>query len=273
MVVVVDVPDGQRGGSLGFAGPGAGVEQLFGQGAVVPLNLAVVSWGVRADPLVPRGDGQHGAGERLGGVVGAVVGDDPHESHDAVGGEEGAGPVEEPDRGDRLLVGQVLGVGQAGEPVHRGVQVDVPGLGAPGLGPLSGLVGGGPATVGAPAAAVGDAPDLLDVQVHHVAGVAGGDPPDRAVGLPVGVDVAAPVDPQPHQPPADRGQEHLVPGAGQLEVDLAGGPLVRAAPGLDLLDQARVQLTGAVVWGAGPVEQSRLAELVVAGFPLRQALA
>src|SRR5690606_5173517 len=104
----------------------------------------------------------------VGFVVGAVVGDHPDHPVDAVGGEERPGAVEEPDRGGRFLVGQVLGVGQAGEPVHGRVQVDVAGTGTGGLGSLGGLVRRGAAAVGAPAAAVGDAADLLHVQVDHV---------------------------------------------------------------------------------------------------------
>jgi hypothetical protein len=118
MVVVVDVPDVDRGGALGFAGPDAGVEELLGEDPVVALDLAVVAGCVGSDPLVAGGDRGHGPAEGGGLVVGAVVGDHPHEPGDAVGGEERPGAVEEPDRGGRLLVGQVLGVGQAREPVY-----------------------------------------------------------------------------------------------------------------------------------------------------------
>jgi uncharacterized iron-regulated membrane protein len=64
------------------------------------------------DALVARRDGGHGPGERLGGVVRAVVGDHADHSVDAVGGEERPGAVKEPDRGGGLLVAQVLGVGK-----------------------------------------------------------------------------------------------------------------------------------------------------------------
>jgi len=90
-----------------------GVEELFGQGPVVSLDLAVVPGRVWADALVARRDGGHGPGERLGGVVRAVVGDHADHPVDAVGGEERPGAVEEPDRGGGLLVAQVLGVGKA----------------------------------------------------------------------------------------------------------------------------------------------------------------
>ncbi|GGP72527.1 hypothetical protein GCM10010185_52300 [Saccharothrix coeruleofusca] len=105
---------------------------------------------------------------------------------DAVGGEEGLCATGEVDRGDRFLVGQGLGVGQAGEPVDRGVQVGVtaPGVGLPGGGVLGAFDLFGLLTapaVDAPSAAVGDDADLLDVQVDHVAGPSGDDPPGRAV--------------------------------------------------------------------------------------------
>jgi hypothetical protein len=59
-----------------------------------------------------------------------------------VGGEEGPRAVGEADRGAGLLVGQCLGVGQAGEPVDRGVQVGVAAAGTGVLGAfdLFGLV-------------------------------------------------------------------------------------------------------------------------------------
>ena len=52
-VVVVVVEPGLVGGlALGLAGPGMGVGPLTGQSTVVALDLAVVAWGVGADPLV-----------------------------------------------------------------------------------------------------------------------------------------------------------------------------------------------------------------------------
>src|SRR5665648_897435 len=139
MVVVVDVPDQDRRCSLGLAGPDAGIEELFGQSPVVALDLAVMPGRVGPDALV-AGHGGHGSVERPGGVVGSVVGDHPNHPVDAVGGEEHPGPVEEPDRGLGGLIGQVLGVGQAGVTVDCGVQVDVARWGALGLGPLGGFV-------------------------------------------------------------------------------------------------------------------------------------
>ena len=79
------------------------VEALLGQDAVVALDLAVVTWGIGADPLVARGQGGDCRGEGPGAVVRPVVGNDPHEPGDAVGGQEGPGTAEEADRGGGLL--------------------------------------------------------------------------------------------------------------------------------------------------------------------------
>ena len=125
MVVVVVVPHGDGVAALLLRVVGAGVEALLGQDAVVALDLAVVSWGVGADSLVAGGQGGDCCGEGPGPVVRSVVGDDPHEPGDAVGGEEGPGTAEEADRGGGLLVVEGLGVSQAGEAVDGGVQVGV----------------------------------------------------------------------------------------------------------------------------------------------------
>jgi hypothetical protein len=60
-------------------------------------------------------------GEVVCAVAGAVVGDDPVDVGDAVGGEKRPCPVEESDRGGRGFVGQGFGVGQAGVSVHGGM--------------------------------------------------------------------------------------------------------------------------------------------------------
>jgi len=189
-----------------------------------------------------------------------------------VGGEERSGPGEEPDRGRRGLIREVFGVGQPGVPIDRGVQVDIAGPGALGLGPGDGLGRVGAAAVGAPAAAVGDPPDLLHVQMHHVAGIAGGDPARHPVVRPVGVEVGAPADPEPDQPPPDRGDGDPVVAAAQLGGDLPGGPLVLPPPGLDQLDHRRGGLRRRAVRDAGPIQQPQLTEGVEAGLPLAQTL-
>lgn len=103
MVVVVDVPDLQCCCAVLFAGPGVGVEEFFGQDAVVALDFAVVAWCVWGDALVACA--AQGGGEVVGAVAGSVVGDDAVDVLDAVAGEEGAGPVGEPDRGPGGFVG------------------------------------------------------------------------------------------------------------------------------------------------------------------------
>src|SRR5690606_21292931 len=104
MVVVVDVPGADGGGAFGFAVPGVGVEELFGQDALVALDFAVVPRCVGAGALVPGGVGEHGPGAVACAGGGAVVGDHPHDPRDAVRGEEGSGSVEAPDRGRGGLV-------------------------------------------------------------------------------------------------------------------------------------------------------------------------
>lgn len=112
---------------------------------------------------------------------------------DAVGGEPDAGTEEEPDRGLRGLVLEGLGVGQTGEPIDCGVQVDVARPGPAGL-----RLGGGPGcgaglvgvdAVDAPAAAVGDAADLLHIDVDHVPGPPGLDGAGPAQRFAVDVEV------------------------------------------------------------------------------------
>lgn len=121
-------------------------------------------------------------GEGLGAAARPVVGDDPHEPGDAVGGEEGPGTAEEADRGGGLLVVEGLGVGQAGKAVDGGVQVGVANPGA--LAPLGGLRLGGTAPMSPPASLRWDASNLLDVQVDHIARRAGQDRFAGIVGLP-----------------------------------------------------------------------------------------
>ncbi|GAA4897969.1 hypothetical protein GCM10023405_16800 [Streptomonospora salina] len=103
-------------------------------------------------------------------------------------------PGEEGGRGGALLVTQRLGAGQAGEPVHGGVKVEVaarrPGV----LGALGGAGRLRVAAVHAPSPAVGDAADLLHIQMDHVARPVRDDPARSAVRGAVGVDEAAPAE-------------------------------------------------------------------------------
>src|SRR5215207_3519453 len=95
------------------------------------------------------------AGEVVGAVAGAVVGDDAVDVGDAVGGEPDLGSGEECGCGRALLVVEWFGVGQSGEPVHDGVQVEVTGLGACGFGAVDCPLLGAVAAVDAPPAARG----------------------------------------------------------------------------------------------------------------------
>lgn len=205
MVVVVDVPGRDRVAALGFAEPGPGVEQLVGQDALVSLDLAVVPWRVGPGPLVPGGEGADRAGEVLGAVAGAVVGHDPGEPGDPVGGEPDPGTEQEPDRGLRGLVFEGLGVGQPGEPIHGGVEVDVAGSGATHLG-LRGGPGCGAGLIGidavdTPAAAIRDTADLLHIDMDHVPGPVRGDGAGPAQRFPVDIEVVEAMQAEFVQPP------------------------------------------------------------------------
>jgi len=69
MVVVVDVPGADGGGEFGFAVPGVGVEELFGQDALVALDFAVVPRCVGAGALVPGGVGECRASDFVAGEL------------------------------------------------------------------------------------------------------------------------------------------------------------------------------------------------------------
>lgn len=152
-----------------------------------------------------------------------------------MGGEERSGAAEERDGGGGLLVGQVLGVGQAGEPVHGGVQVDVSGSSAAGLGAPS------------------------------------GDPLRSPVRLSVGVQVAAPVDLEAFEPAAHGARRDPVAFTRELERDPGCRPLVLAAQRLDPVRDLGRGLRGRGVRDAGPVMQAGLAQAVEPVLPLRQA--
>ena len=95
--VVVVEPVRQGLGPLGVAGVGAAVGPFGEQGAVEPLDLAVLPGAVRLDEPVLSAE----LGNRLldgGGVaVGpSIVGDQPLNPRDAVGGEVGGSAEQEP---------------------------------------------------------------------------------------------------------------------------------------------------------------------------------
>src|SRR5690606_9126743 len=187
---------------------GSRVEELFGEDAVVALDLPVVLGRIWLRALM-FGTIQ-GGGEGVGAVTGAVVGDDPLDLHNPVVGEPIAGAVQEGDGGGAFLVVERLGICQARVPVDRGTRIRVSGARSACLrtGCGSGLVA--VFAVGAPATAVGDAPDLLHVQVDHVPGMLGGDRLDLPVHLAVRVDEPPAAQPELSQvagdrAPADRG--------------------------------------------------------------------
>lgn len=62
------------------------VEEFFGQDSLIPLDFPVVSRGIRLGPLMPCLVAD-GPGEVIGAVAGAVVGHDPMDVIDAVGGQ------------------------------------------------------------------------------------------------------------------------------------------------------------------------------------------
>lgn len=79
---------------------------------------------------------------------------------------------------------------QTGVPVDSGVEVDVACTEAAILRPINGFGVGAASTMDAPAAAVGDASDLLDVDMHHMPRSGGDDLLGSRLGFAVRVDEA-----------------------------------------------------------------------------------
>lgn len=158
-MVVVSVEEGGEGRAAGVvAGVRGGVGPLAGESAVVALGFAVGLGPVGAGAFVAGAGGEQGIAERDRHIAGAVVGHAPFDLGDAVVGVEGCRPVPEGGSGCCGLVRQFLAVGQPGVVVDCGVDVAV----ADPLG-AGGLVRGAASTVDAPATAIGDTSDLLDV--------------------------------------------------------------------------------------------------------------
>src|SRR5699024_7641523 len=190
---------------------------------------------------------------------------DPGDAH---GGEVGRCPPQEVGAGLGGLVVVDLAVGQAGVVIDHGVDVVI--ADAPGL--VLGLVGRG-ASVGAPAAAVGDLAQLLHIHVDqlpgpgplvaHGGGLGGADllTGHRVQLVQVGHAGAA-------QHPGDgaRGQTEL--GADPVRPAAVGASAVH-----DPLGHLGRCAPGAVVGAAGAVVQAVLALLVVALEPVVGALA
>jgi hypothetical protein len=117
-------------------------------------------------------DPQPSAGDRMdGGAVGAAIVREDRLDADAVAPVEGNGPAQEADGRARLLVRQHLGVG---EPAVV-VDCDVHELVADRRAPMPVFVGEGAVVVlraaaDTPAGAADDSAQLLDVDVHELAG-------------------------------------------------------------------------------------------------------
>ncbi|GAB3248132.1 hypothetical protein GCM10027448_11320 [Nocardioides dilutus] len=144
----------------------------------------------------------------MGHVGAAVVGEDFLDRHSSFG-EPGDCAVEHGDRGDGEFVVMDLGIGDPGVVVDDRVHERSPDLGlAAGVLRAGAVTGGLPVPVAllfageAPAAAIGDVAELLDVDVDHRAGVRVLVAADRFTGDPV--DVAEPVDPAADQDRVDR---------------------------------------------------------------------
>lgn len=178
-----------------------------------------------------RGQRLRGTCECRDSVVGSVVRDHAHAAGDAVGGEIGASTSGKLDRRLRGLVLERFGVGQAGKAIDRGVQVGVADLLS--VRPFAGQRSSAAAAVGRPTTALRDPPDLLHIQVDHVAREPRRDPTGLTVVLPGRVEVATAEDPEAFQPPRDRPDAAAVPLLGKLEGDAASGPLVISTPPID----------------------------------------
>lgn len=181
MAVVVVEPDPDRFSPLVLEVAGMGVETLIGHQSLVALDLPVVPVGVDPGALVPIDERVGRTAERFGGVAAAVVGYRTRDLRDAVGSEGYSCPVDEGDGRGGLLVLQRLGVGQAGEAVLDRVEVGIPDILL-----VFSLSGEGLGAAVSPPAAVGDLPDLRDVHVDHVTGIASHDLPSGAPVLLIG---------------------------------------------------------------------------------------
>ncbi|CDZ86972.1 hypothetical protein RHRU231_680049 [Rhodococcus ruber] len=252
-----------------FTGPDAGVEELLRKDPVVALDLPVVTGRVRGDPLVPAT--VQDFREVLRPVAGPVVGDDPVDVHDSVGGEEHPCAVHEPDCRGGFLVVQRLGIGKAGESVDRRMQIDVAGAGTGGFGALDLLRLVAATTVDPPTPAVGDTADFLDVDVHHMAGPAGDDSAWFPVVLAVRVEELAPVQAEVSEVSADGAHRDGDAVGAQFVGDAGCGPFAGPAQCLDPRYGLGRCCGGLVVRHAGAVEQTEFAVFAVAGHPFAGA--
>lgn len=224
---------------------------------------------VGRDPLLPRGT--CGLGEGLGPVARAVVGDDPLDRGDAVRGEPGLRALEKPGGGRAFLVVESFGAGETGVSIDGGMEVDVSAPGAALLRPFDRASLGTATPVNAPATAVGNAPDLLHVDVDHMAGALGDDALWFAVRLAGWVNEAPVVQPELpqqtcHGPTAD-GNTLLF----KLKGDACRRPLVLAAHPFDPPNDRARRSSRLAQRCRGAIEQTEVTEGPIAVDPLRSS--
>ncbi len=149
------------------------------EGAVEALDLAVGQRAMRFDEALLRSKGRHGLMAGVGFSVGeGVVGEDAFNLRDATAGEERGRAEEDTGGGDTLFVRVKFGVGEAGTVViNDGVYVVVADRNVAGS-----VVGAGLAGLSSPASAIGDASELLDVGMHHLARASAFIPDRRGAG-------------------------------------------------------------------------------------------
>jgi len=179
--------------------------------------------------LGPVAFGEPGLGAQVGqglapGVAApvgqGVVGHDPFDGRDAEGGEGLRGAAEEPGAGVGLLVGVDLGVGQPGVVVDGAVHVVVADSGGGAAGAASVAV----AAVDAPAAAVAEPAEFLDVDVDQFTGAVAFVAAHPVAGRPV----------QPGQPVQAVAGQHGVHGGGRHVQDRGQPPRPELAAGTQL---------------------------------------
>src|SRR5688572_19744847 len=169
-MVVVPEPAVKRCRALAARGVdgavGPAVQECADEALCFPVGLRPVGASAKV------ADAQAAAGEGVDRrpVAGAVVAEDALDA-DAVAAEEGNGAAEEADRGCCLFVCQHLGVREAAEVVDGDVHVLV----ADRVAPVALAVGEGAvvvllATADTPASSALDAAELLDIDVHELAG-------------------------------------------------------------------------------------------------------
>lgn len=172
MVIVVMQPAVIDGRALLLAGVGLRIRPVRSQRSVEPLDLPVGlrSVGPGAPVLAPLAER---LAKRVGSVASPAVGHHDRDRHAHLR-EEGVGSSPEPGSGSLVLVVKDLGVDDPGLVVDgvmqkakaaRGCCAAARSLAVRGV---SAAVGGRSTTVDVPAATVGDASLLLDVDRHQI---------------------------------------------------------------------------------------------------------